>query len=91
MCLSSAAVSDLYAMGFDPVSGPKNFTALRDSSHFKQQSEEAYASAHGGFEPGLEAEMAKLEVTPLSLFRAFVLSCVLHTHKVVVCTKLARL
>ena len=33
-------VSDLYAMGFDPVSSRANFTSVRDSGYYKQQLEE---------------------------------------------------
>lgn len=53
-------VSDLYAMGFDPVSDRRNFSTVRDSLRLKQQAEEEYASAHDGFVPELAAEMDKL-------------------------------
>src|SRR6266481_1407299 len=44
-------VSDLYAMGFDPVSDRRNFTSVADPAHLKQQAEEAHATAHNGFAP----------------------------------------
>lgn len=50
-------VSDLYAMGFDPVSDRRNFLTVADSARLRQQSEEAYASAHDSFVPELQAEM----------------------------------
>lgn len=53
-------VSDLYAMGFDPVSDRRNFTKVADPAYLKMQAEEQHASAHGGFEPALAAEMGKL-------------------------------
>ena len=53
-------VSDLYAMGFNPVSGRDNFTTVHDADYFKQQAEEAYAAAHDGFTPALQEEMEKL-------------------------------
>jgi NAD(P)H dehydrogenase (quinone) len=53
-------VSDLYAMGFNPVSDRRNFTTVKDPQHLKQQVEEAYAAAHDGFAPELQAEMDKL-------------------------------
>jgi NAD(P)H dehydrogenase (quinone) len=53
-------VSDLYAMGFDPVSDRRNFTTVANPERLRQQSEEAYASEHDGFAPELEAEMEKL-------------------------------
>ncbi|MBV9344690.1 MAG: NAD(P)H-dependent oxidoreductase [Gammaproteobacteria bacterium] len=53
-------VSDLYAMGFDPVSDRRNFTTVRDPLLLRQQTEESYASEHNGFVPELQAEMDKL-------------------------------
>jgi len=53
-------VSDLYAMGFDPVSDRRNFTAVADPLRFVQQAEETFASAHDGYTPELQAEMDKL-------------------------------
>ncbi|AZO28938.1 NAD(P)H-dependent oxidoreductase [Mesorhizobium sp. M1B.F.Ca.ET.045.04.1.1] len=38
-------VSDLYAMGFNPVSDRRNFTTVRDPNYYRQQSEEANAAA----------------------------------------------
>lgn len=54
------AVSDLYAMGFNPVSDRRNFTTVLDPDYYRQQAEEAHAVAHDGFAPGLQAEMDKL-------------------------------
>lgn len=53
-------VSDLYAMGFDPVSDRRNFTSVADPLRLRQQSEEAHASATDGYAPDLQAEMDKL-------------------------------
>ena len=53
-------VSDLYRMGFDPVSGRGNFTTVADPAYFKQQAEEAFAAAHDGFAPEIKAEQEKL-------------------------------
>jgi NAD(P)H dehydrogenase (quinone) len=53
-------VSDLYAMGFDPVSDRRNFTTVHDPDYYRQQSEEAHAAGRGGFAPDLQAEMDKL-------------------------------
>ena len=53
-------VSDLYCMGFDPVSGRRNFTTVHDSAYFRQQAEEAHAAAHDGFAPAIQAEQDKL-------------------------------
>ena len=54
-------VSDLYASGFDPVSDRRNFTTVADPDYLKQQAEESHATANDGFEPGLLAEIEKLE------------------------------
>ncbi|MFM9936073.1 MAG: NAD(P)H-dependent oxidoreductase [Novosphingobium sp.] len=53
-------VSDLYAMGFDPVSDRRNFLTTANPDQLRQQTEEAHASGHGGFVPELQAEMDKL-------------------------------
>lgn len=53
-------VSDLYAMGFDPVSDRRNFVTTKDPDHFRQQTEEIHASEHDGFAPDVQAEMDKL-------------------------------
>lgn len=54
-------VSDLYAMGFNPVSDRRNFVTVADPQCLKQQAEELYASEHEGFATDIRAEMAKLE------------------------------
>jgi NAD(P)H dehydrogenase (quinone) len=53
-------ISDLYAMGFDPVSDRRNFTTVGDPDYLKQQAEEAYAAAHDGFCADIQGEMDKL-------------------------------
>ncbi len=53
-------ISDLHAMGFDPVSDRRNFTTVADASRLKQQTEESHASAHNGYAPELQREMDKL-------------------------------
>jgi NAD(P)H dehydrogenase (quinone) len=53
--------SDLYAMGWDPVSDRRNFTSVKDAAFLKQQQEELFASERGGFAPDVEAELRKLE------------------------------
>jgi NAD(P)H dehydrogenase (quinone) len=53
-------VSDLYAMGFDPVSDRRNFTSLLTPDVLRQQNEEAHASSTRGFTTDLQSEMDKL-------------------------------
>lgn len=61
-------VSDLHAMGFQPVSDRRNFTTTANPDYLKQQQEEAYATEHQGFAPEVEAEMRKLEQCDLLIF-----------------------
>lgn len=61
-------VSDLYEMGFDPVSDRRNFTTSFDPVRLDQQAEERHASRTGGFAPGLEREMERLLWCDLLVF-----------------------
>lgn len=60
--------SDLYAMGFDPVSDRRNFTTTKNPGYLKQQSEEVYASSNDGFAEDIELEIRKLEAADAVLF-----------------------
>ena len=62
-------VSDLYAMGFDPVSDRHNFTTVANAARLKQQDEEAYASERNGFAAELQAEMDKVARCNLLIFQ----------------------
>ena len=53
-------ISDLYAMGFNPVSDRRNFTTVHNPETYRQQAEEAHAAAHDGFAPDIQTEMDKL-------------------------------
>jgi NAD(P)H dehydrogenase (quinone) len=53
-------VSDLYAMGFNPVSDRGNFTTVHDPDYYRQQAEEAHAAKFDGFAKELQQEMDKL-------------------------------
>jgi NAD(P)H dehydrogenase (quinone) len=53
-------VSDLYRMGFDPVSGRANFTSVANPEVFRQQAEEAFAAQRDGFAAEIQTEMDKL-------------------------------
>jgi len=64
----AVTVSDLYAAGFNPVSGRHNFVTVRNADYFKQQQEELYASENNGFAPDIEAEIGKLEAADLLVF-----------------------
>lgn len=62
-------VSDLYEIGFDPVSDRRNFITVSDASRLRQQAEEDYASKHDGFAPQLQAEMDKLQWCDVLIFQ----------------------
>ena len=59
--------SDLYRMGFDPVSDRRNFSTTKDAHYYEQQQEELFASEHDGFAPDVRAELEKLERAELLL------------------------
>lgn len=63
------ATSDLYRMGFDPVSNRSNFRTVKDPEYLKLQIEESYASEHAGFAPQIEAEIRKIETCDLLLLQ----------------------
>lgn len=54
-------VSDLYAMGFDPVSDRRNFGTTANADYLKQQQEEMHANEHDGFSADIRAEIEKIE------------------------------
>jgi NAD(P)H dehydrogenase (quinone) len=53
-------VSDLNAMGWNPVSDRRNFVTVADADFYRQQREEALAVAQDGFAPDIRAEMEKV-------------------------------
>ncbi len=61
--------SDLYAMGFDPLSSRRSFLTVKDPDYFKPQIEETHASEVGGFAPDVAEEMAKLEWCDLMIWQ----------------------
>lgn len=63
------ATTDLYRMGFNPVSDRRNFRTVKDPDTLKLQMEEAYASENAGFVPELEAEILKLEACELLILQ----------------------
>jgi len=65
----SVVTSDLYRLGFDPVSDRRNFTTVKAADYLKPQVEELHATEVGGFAPDLEAEIAKIEAADLMLWQ----------------------
>lgn len=65
----AVVISDLYAMGFDPVSDRRNFVTIGNPDRLKQQDEEQYASERNGYVPELQAEMDKLVWCDLLIFQ----------------------
>jgi len=62
-------ISDLHAMGFDPLSDRRNFTTTANPERLKQQDEEALASRTNGYAAELQAEMDKLDWCDLLIFQ----------------------
>ncbi len=54
-----AVVSDLYAEGFDPVAGRRDFSTVADPERFHYQTEQLHASAAGGFSAELRREQER--------------------------------
>ena len=65
----SVVTSDLYRLGFDPVSDRRNFTTVKEADYLKPQVEELHATEVGGFAPDLEAEIAKIEAADLMIWQ----------------------
>lgn len=59
-CGHDVRVSDLYAMGFNPVAGRHDFVTAANSRRFHYQTEQQHACDTGGFAPDLRAEQEKL-------------------------------
>ncbi|QFI54937.1 NAD(P)H-dependent oxidoreductase [Aeromonas simiae] len=57
--------SDLYAMGFDPVSDRRNFHTQHHPTYLRLQQEERYAARRDSFTAEIDGEMAKLEEAEL--------------------------
>lgn len=62
-------VSDLYAMGFNPVGGRHDFTSLHDPTHFQYRVEQAHATQSGTFSADVAAEQKKLLEADFLLFQ----------------------
>src|SRR5262245_56516396 len=67
-CGHQVVTSDLYAVGFNPVSGRHNFSTVASAWLYRQQDEEMFASKHAGFVPELALEMEKVERADLLVF-----------------------
>jgi NAD(P)H dehydrogenase (quinone) len=65
----TVVTSDLYRMGFDPVSGRHNFTSVKDANYLKLQVEETHATECKGFAAEIENELRKLEACDLLLLQ----------------------
>ncbi|MBV8124668.1 MAG: NAD(P)H-dependent oxidoreductase [Burkholderiales bacterium] len=61
--------SDLYRMGFDPVSSRRNFVSVKEAGYLKLQAEEMLASEVHGFALDVEAEIAKIEAADLMIWQ----------------------
>ena len=62
-------VSDLHAMGFNPVSDRRNFTTVANPTRLKQQDEEEYASLNDGYTSELQLEMDNVAWCDVLIFQ----------------------
>ena len=62
-------VSDLYALGFDPLEAPRHFAKPRDPDRFNAQAEQRHAWEQGTTSTDVEAEIDKLDRADLVLFQ----------------------
>lgn len=61
-------VSDLHAIGFDPVNDRRNFKTVCNAERYHQTTEETYAFKNGGFNDQIQEEMDKLVWCDVLLF-----------------------
>jgi len=61
--------SELYQMGYQPVSDRSNFTTVKDADYYKQQTEELHATEVNGFAEAVESEIQKLEWCDLTIWQ----------------------
>ena len=62
-------VSDLYALGWNPVSDRRNFTTVLDPDYLKLQDEERNAVQHDGFSIDVQAEIDKVMACDALIFQ----------------------
>jgi NAD(P)H dehydrogenase (quinone) len=62
-------VSDLYALGFNPVAGPADMTARSNEEVFNLGMEQMHASQTQGFAPDIQAELDKLLAADLLILQ----------------------
>lgn len=65
----NVVVSDLYAMHWQPVSDRRNFSSVAEPEFFKQQVEEQWATANGGYAADIQAELDKIRQADLLIFQ----------------------
>lgn len=65
----SVAVSDLYAMGWNPVLGEPDFAERLDPEHFRVAYEQTHAVAAGTQAPDVAAEQAKVTASDLVILQ----------------------
>ena len=65
----TVVTSDLYRLGFNPVSSRANFMSVKDANILRLQAEERHASEVGGFNQELEAEIAQVEAADLMIWQ----------------------
>lgn len=62
-------VSDLYAMGWNPVAGAHDFTSRAEPTTLDIGTEQGHAARHGGFAPDVQAEIDRLMACDLLILQ----------------------
>lgn len=65
----TAEVSDLYAEGFDPVAGRRDFLSVADPQRFHYQTEQALAARTGQFSPDIAREQERVRRADLLILQ----------------------
>lgn len=64
----AVTVSDLYAMGFDPVLSERDFASRSNPDHLVYALEQRHAHANGALAPDIRAEVGKVQAADMLAF-----------------------
>jgi NAD(P)H dehydrogenase (quinone) len=62
-------VSDLYAEGFNPVAGRRDFSSVANSERFHYQSEQEFAARSGTFAPEIQREQERVRAADMLILQ----------------------
>jgi hypothetical protein len=83
-CGHQVTMSDLYAMGFNPVSGRHNFSTVAQPAGYRQHDEEAFVPVHDGFVAELSTVMNRSTLyrwtAPIPCLKGLAICHADHSH-----------